>query len=41
MIYYMQNDNNGLFDYTFKNNRVKIQSIIFFNKLFTGVESRY
>jgi hypothetical protein len=41
IVYHMQNDNNGPLDYTLKDNRVKIQPIIFLSKFLTGAESKY
>ncbi len=41
MIYHIKNDEEGSLNHTIKENRQKIQSILFLNKILTDAETRY
>ena len=41
MIYHIKNDEEGPLDHIIKENRQKIQPILFLSKIFTDVETRY
>jgi hypothetical protein len=41
ILYHIKGDDNGLIDYIDKDNRYRVQPILFFSKLFIKIESRY